>query len=139
MLRALTRRLFPPLPDAGPARGRAAAPPPPVPAALDRFLAGLPGYQPLTHRQRLFLVPLLALATSLGLFYMMLERPGAKPAPASWFLPNPGTPNAAAAQAATPAAAGPAPAGPVRCAEGQTQGCVGGRAQVFIVTPPRAP
>jgi hypothetical protein len=129
MFRALSRRLFPPLPDARSGRDAPAAPKP-VPAALERFLAGLPRYQPLTRRQRLYLVPALALVTSLGLLYMMLERPGAKPAPASWFLPNPGTPNAAAAAAA---------AGPARCAEGQSQGCVGGRAQVFVVPPPRTP
>jgi hypothetical protein len=140
MLRALSRRLFPPLPEAGPVRSRSSAPPPPVPAALERFLAALPGYQPLTRRQRWMVVPALALATSLGLFYMMLERPGAKPAPASWFLPNPGTPNAEAAAAAAAAALQPAaPAGPVRCEPGQARGCVGGPAQVIVVTPPRAP
>jgi hypothetical protein len=134
MFRALNRLLFPPLPGRSRPHGNAHASAR-LPADLSRWLDGLPRYEPLSSRQRRLMVPVLALLTSGFILFMMLERPGAKPAPESWFLPNPGTPNAAAAEQAAARAAGPQ-----RCLEGQTQGCVGGRAQVFVVpAPARAP
>jgi len=69
---------------------------------------------PATPLRRRLLVAALAVATAVTLILMMLERVGA---PA---LPRP-----------------PAPPGPAPCAEGQLTGCLGGKAEIFLV--PTAP
>jgi len=71
-------------------------------------------YHPVPLRRRL-LIGVLAVATATTLIMMMLERTGAPE------IPRP------------PAAAGPAP-----CADGQTSGCIGGRADVIFVPPAAA-
>jgi hypothetical protein len=86
---------------------------------LDDALATLmPRYDPLPRRLRRLAVPALALATALGVFYLMLERPGATlTLPPSLLAP-----------AAVPEQR--------RCEPGQTRDCVGGRAEVLLVAPP---
>lgn len=66
-------------------------------------------FRPLPLRRRL-LIALLAVATAVTLFLMMLERIGAPE------IPRP-----------------PAPAGPPVCAAGQLNGCLGGKAEVIVV------
>jgi hypothetical protein len=66
-------------------------------------------FRPLTLRRRI-LVALLAVATALTLILMMIERVGA-----------PALPRA------------PSAGGPARCADGQSDGCVGGRSEVIFV------
>ena len=73
-----------------------------------------PRYRPLSRRRRLG-VALLAVATASTLILMMLERVGAPE------LPRP-------ADAPASAASAPAP-----CPPGQDSGCVGGRAEVFLL------
>lgn len=89
---------------------------------LDDALATLmPRYDPLPRRLRRLAVPALALVTALGLFYLMLERPGAMlTLPPSLLLPE-----------AVPEQR--------RCEPGQTRDCVGGRAEVLLVAPPPGP
>ncbi len=64
-------------------------------------------FRPTTRRQRLVIVAVTA-ATVVGLWYLLLERPGFH------VKPLPGT-------------------GPQPCAQGQTSGCVGGRADVLLM------
>lgn len=66
-------------------------------------------YRPLSLRRRLF-IGVLAVATAVTLFMMMLERTGAPE------IPRP-----------------PAAAGPAACTAGQLSGCVGGKADVIFV------
>jgi hypothetical protein len=66
-------------------------------------------FRPVSLRRRL-LVALLAVATAVTLFIMMLERIGAPE------IPRP-----------------PPPADPSVCAEGQLSGCLGGKAEVIVV------
>jgi hypothetical protein len=67
------------------------------------------GFPRVPLRRRL-LVALLAVATAVTLFVMMLERIGAPE------IPRP-----------------PPPAAPAVCAEGQLSGCLGGKAEVIVV------
>lgn len=92
--------------------------------AEDALATLMPGYDPLPRRLRRLALPVLALATGLGAFWLMLERPGA-----SFTLP---------ASLLAPAEPVPAPERP-RCAPGQTRDCVGGRAEVLLVAPAPAP
>jgi len=71
-------------------------------------------FPPVPLRRRL-LIALLAVATAVTLFMMMLERIGAPE------IPRP-----------------PPPAGPSVCAEGQLSGCLGGKAEVIVVPAPAA-
>lgn len=70
-------------------------------------------YRPLTRRRRLLIVGL-AVATAVTVVLMLVERPGGMKRP---------PPGAAPDRA--------------RCSDGQTEGCVGGKAVVIV--PPAAP
>jgi hypothetical protein len=89
--------------------------PPPAPAkpppAPNQPEPQVDDYRPTSGRRRL-LIALLAVATATTLIWMMLERVGAPPV--QRVLPEDRP----------------------RCAEGQTQACVGGRAEVLVVPVP---
>lgn len=89
--------------------------PPPAPAkpppAPNQPEPQVDDYRPTSGRRRL-LIALLAVATATTLIWMMLERVGAPPV--RRVLPE----------------------DKPRCAEGQTEGCVGGRAEVLVVPGP---
>lgn len=89
--------------------------PPPAPAkpppAPNQPEPQVDDYRPTSGRRRL-LIALLAVATATTLMWMMLERVGAPPV--QRVLPEDRP----------------------RCAEGQTEGCVGGRAEVLVVPVP---
>lgn len=72
----------------------------------------MPAFRPLSRWRRLLLV-LLAVAMALTVMWSVLERPGAPPPPPR--------------------------AEPGRCAPGQIDGCVGGRAAVIVPNAPTAP
>lgn len=69
-------------------------------------------YQPLSRRRRLLIVGL-AVATAVAVVLMLVERPGGVKRP---------PPGAAPDRA--------------RCSEGQTEGCVGGKAAVIVPAAP---
>lgn len=68
-------------------------------------------YRPMSGRRRLLIV-VLAIATGLTVLLSLIYRPGAAPPP-----PPATTPDAE------------------RCAAGQSQGCVGGKADVIVPAP----
>lgn len=90
-------------------------PPPPVRApSPNQPEPQVDPYRP-TSRRRRVLIGLLAVATAATLVWTMLERVGAPPV--QRVLPEDRP----------------------RCAEGQTEGCVGGRAQVLVLPAPAPP
>lgn len=86
-------------------------PPPKPPPAPNQPEPQVDDYRPTSGRRRL-LIALLAVATATTLMWMMLERVGAPPV--QRVLPEDRP----------------------RCAEGQTEACVGGRAEVLVVPVP---
>jgi hypothetical protein len=115
MRRCQSVRWLPPLPKA----------PQPPPRDRDPLRGSVDDYRPVGRRQRRLLW-VLGLCTALFIFFMMIERPGAKPP--NWLhLLTPVEGTAAPGNAAPPAAA--------PCAPGQTRGCVGGRTELIRVVP----